>query len=453
MEDTREALGTLSEKFKKQFIRIYSSKTETTLLHPTKPEDPKNIPLILHRPKTKKNPAITINIDNNNSNGRDMDGNTLLHLAVIHYNPKQGDNQLGIIKAIRNSINKINVNVHNEQFLTPLDIAAAQVPIDLDLIEILLSPGPQNVDVWTTLENRQMLLREAITHNRPRLVAYLLRNDANPRTADESGKTALHYAFEELEPNEEIIQLLEENMKDRYSHLKSMNGANLLHIVAHEGIEGLTKDLVHYYDVNSRTQQGATPLAFAINKPSIIKELIKAGARPWNWTAYQLRKPSQKEMRGVNKLLKELQKENAAFELKLEDKPAGIQSAMFNLLAYTGKLKSELDDPKFYTRTRHLQQKYDALKTLIKDLLSENDPELMKTKLSAALRNDSLIENRSKIVGFYFLHGIFSKKRNLEDQNAPHYVKSATEELLYDLKAAIENSERNVESTASKKQF
>lgn len=440
MEDNREALGTLSDTFKKEFLTLYKSLRACQLLHPVEPEDPDDIPLILHRPKSAKNEAVSISLDRKNINFRDYDGNTLLHLAVMNYNSKRSKNQLKIIRAILNAKNSIDPNVRNEDRQTPLDIAISIDPINLDLIDALIKPVKNNINqVDGSPETLKILLRLAIMQDRPYTVKYLLKLGADPRATDEQGKTALHHAVENLDINPKILKHLENFMKDNYQGFENMKGATLLHIVALEGIEGVTEQLINEYDINAEMNNGLRPIVLALKNPKVLKEFVNAGAQA-HWTAYQKRKPNKQEMKGMKKLLEEIKQEKENVEFKLNNKDPAVQNALFNLIAYTGKLKSELDNATFITNTYHLPEKYDSLKKLIAQLLTETDPQKFNTKISAALKDNTLTENRAKLFGFYKLHGLFSKKRVSDNPHQKHYVRSTTEELLYDLKKAVDDA-------------
>lgn len=451
MEDNREALGTLSKRFKKDFLRIFNSPRDCVFLHPAKPENPEDIPLILYRPESKKNTAVSISIDHSNINDRDNEGNTLLHLAVMNYHPQRAKNQLRIIREILQANNNIDPNVQNENRLSAFGIAAAMNPIDFDLIDALIEPRTPNFNqISASQPTLNRLLKSAILQDRPFTVKYLLKLGANPRATDEHGKLALHHAVESHNINRTILKRLELSMKDDYVGYQNMEGANLLHIIAREGISDVLENIADLFDINAEMENGLRPIVLALQHPKILKEFIKAGGQA-HWTALKKRKPNKEEMKGINLLLDEIKKEREGVEFQVSQKDPGVQNALFNLIAYTGKLKSELNKDSFITNRYHLPEKYTALKTLVSELLTETNPEVFNAKLTAALKNNTLTENRSKLFGFYKLHGLFSKKRVTDDPNQKHYVKSTTEELLYDLKKAVEDAAAKLDSSKNLK--
>ncbi len=150
-----------------------------------------------------------------------------------------------------------------------------------------------------------------------------------------------------------------------------------------------------------------------------------------NWTAYQRAKFTENDLAGLSKL--KLKADEV--KLSLQDQP-DLQNALFNLMAYAGKLALE-ENPDSY-----IQNKVSALTDLVNRLLSTDDPDEINEILEEALKNNAITKNRGS--GLYVLYSIFrADKGNKWNTPAKHVVRSTAEELLLKLKISFDKRNLN----------
>nr|XP_057945329.1 NF-kappa-B inhibitor alpha-like [Doryrhamphus excisus] len=167
------------------------------------------------------------------------DGDTLLHLAVIHEGIEQAR------QMIKLSHNHPFLNVQNHQ--------------------------------------RQTALHIAVITEQPQLVEQLLKAGSDPRLADDNGNTALHIACKK--GSLACFGVITQNC---HRHLTSMlsfsnyNGYNCLHLASIQGYISLVESLVRLgADVNAQEQcSGRTALHLAVDvqNPTLVRRLIDLGA-------------------------------------------------------------------------------------------------------------------------------------------------------------------------------
>lgn len=167
------------------------------------------------------------------------DGDTLLHLAVIH------EAQEHVLEMIKLSHNHPFLNVQNHQ--------------------------------------RQTALHLAVITEQPQLVERLLKAGADPRVADNSGNTALHIACKKgsLACFSVITQTC-------HSHLTALmsspnySGHNCLHLASINGYISLVENLVKMgADINAQEQcSGRTALHLAVDfqNQALVRCLVDLGA-------------------------------------------------------------------------------------------------------------------------------------------------------------------------------
>ncbi|XP_053736960.1 NF-kappa-B inhibitor alpha-like [Synchiropus splendidus] len=168
------------------------------------------------------------------------DGDTLLHLAVIHEATEHA------LHMIKRSPNCPYLNVQNHQ--------------------------------------RQTALHLAVITEQPLLVDSLLKAGADPRLTDDGGNTALHIACKK--GSLACFANITQNGSSR--HLTSLisstnyNGHNCLHIASINGFISLVESLVRLgADINAQEQcSGRTALHLAVDlqNPALVRRLLDLGA-------------------------------------------------------------------------------------------------------------------------------------------------------------------------------
>ncbi len=149
------------------------------------------------------------------------------------------------------------------------------------------------------------------------------------------------------------------------------------------------------------------------------------------WTAYKNAKYTERDLSGISKLGLNIDDT----QLSVENQPE-LQNALFNLMAYAGKLALE-QNPNAVT-----QNKLTGITDTINKLLATNDSDEIAEILDEALQNKNITKNRS--TGFYIFHSIFKADKGTKwNTPAKHVVYSTTEELLLKLKIAFENRKVN----------
>ncbi|MBN3294857.1 IKBA inhibitor, partial [Amia calva] len=167
------------------------------------------------------------------------DGDTLLHLAVIH---EATDCAIQIIEQCRNDP---YLNVQNNQ--------------------------------------RQTVLHLAVIMEQPQVVDKLLKSGCDPHLADESGNTALHIACKQgsLRCFGVLIQGCGQHLSTILS-TNNYNGHNCIHLVSIHGYLSLLERLIHLgADINAQELcNGRTPLHLAVDLQNVelVKLLISKGA-------------------------------------------------------------------------------------------------------------------------------------------------------------------------------
>ncbi|KAM6992173.1 NF-kappa-B inhibitor alpha-like [Tautogolabrus adspersus] len=167
------------------------------------------------------------------------DGDTLLHLAVIH---EATDHALQMIKL---SKNHSFLNVQNHQ--------------------------------------RQTALHLAVITEQPQLVEKLLKAGCDPRLSDDSGNTALHIACKK--GSLACFGVITQNCQRHLSSIMSFpnyNGQNCLHLASINGYISLVETLVQLgADINAQEQcSGRTSLHLAVDlqNPTLVRRLLELGA-------------------------------------------------------------------------------------------------------------------------------------------------------------------------------
>ncbi len=199
-------------------------------------------------------------------NYRSINGNTLLHAAVV-YCPE----------AIPILAKYIDVNARNEYCRTALDIAA--IDGNVEAVRLLLELGA-DLAAKDDRCSGETPLHGAAYFGHVDVVKLLLSHGADPNIRNRRGATPLHYAVSS--GNTTIIKLLIDAGAD--VNAKDREGRTPLHYTAY-GRKGadVVKLLVEMgADVNARDNKGNTPLHVAAEKCNIrtIKELLKVGADP-----------------------------------------------------------------------------------------------------------------------------------------------------------------------------
>ncbi|XP_028295267.1 NF-kappa-B inhibitor alpha-like [Gouania willdenowi] len=167
------------------------------------------------------------------------DGDTFLHLAVIH---EADDNVLNMIKL---SQNHPFLNVQNHQ--------------------------------------RQTALHLAVITEQPHLVERLLKAGADPLLVDNSGNTALHIACKR--GSLACFGVISQNCQRHLNAIVSFHnysGHNCLHLASINGFVSLVESLVKLgADINAQEQcSGRTALHLAVDLQnlSLVRQLIDLGA-------------------------------------------------------------------------------------------------------------------------------------------------------------------------------
>lgn len=167
------------------------------------------------------------------------DGDTLLHLAVIH------EAQEHVLEMIKLSHNHPFLNVQNHQ--------------------------------------RQTALHLAVITEQPQLVERLLKAGADPRIADNSGNTALHIACKK--GSLACFSVITQNCHSHLTALMSYpnySGHNCLHLASINGYISLVENLVKLgADINAQEQcSGRTALHLAVDfqNQALVRCLVDLGA-------------------------------------------------------------------------------------------------------------------------------------------------------------------------------
>lgn len=170
---------------------------------------------------------------------RTADGDTLLHLAIIH---KATEHAFQMIKLSRNHL-----------FL-----------------------NAQNIQ-------RQTALHLAVITEQPQLVDRLLKAGADPLLADECGNTALHIACKK--GSLACFGVITQNCQRHLSSIVSFpnySGHNCLHLASINGYISLVESLVRLgADINAQEQcSGRTALHLAVDlqDPNLVCRLLDLGA-------------------------------------------------------------------------------------------------------------------------------------------------------------------------------
>ncbi|XP_037306072.1 NF-kappa-B inhibitor alpha [Pungitius pungitius] len=167
------------------------------------------------------------------------DGDTLLHLAVIHEATEHAS------QMIKHSHNHPFLNAQNHQ--------------------------------------RQTALHLAVITEQPWLVERLLKAGCDPRLADDSGNTALHIACKRgsLACFGVIVQNCQRHVASMASFC-NYSGHNCLHLASINGFISLVESLVRLgADLNAQEQcSGRTSLHLAVDlqNPALVRRLLELGA-------------------------------------------------------------------------------------------------------------------------------------------------------------------------------
>ncbi|CAJ1077257.1 NF-kappa-B inhibitor alpha-like [Xyrichtys novacula] len=167
------------------------------------------------------------------------DGDTLLHLAIIH---EATDHAFQMIKL---SHNHPFLNVQNHQ--------------------------------------RQTALHLAVITEQSQLVEKLLKAGCDPRLADDSGNTALHIACKK--GSLACFGVITQNSQRHLTSILSFpnyNGHNCLHLASINGYISLVESLIRLgADINAQEQcSGRTSLHLAVDlqNPTLVSRLLELGA-------------------------------------------------------------------------------------------------------------------------------------------------------------------------------
>ena len=211
---------------------------------------------------------------------QDKDGDTYLHIAVIHGDAKLCDYLISIAPCVD------LLNLQNRQFQTPLHLAV--VTRQLDIIRRLLAAGVSRAskDVQGNTP-----LHVASREGYADIIAILLCDDSSTDTSQSQvvglknydGLTCLHLAAMSSSPNFTILDLLLQKGADiNTGDMKS--GRTVLHYAAELGNVTLTNYLLHekQLDVNPVNYAGKTALSLAAGRGylQIVTLLISHGADP-----------------------------------------------------------------------------------------------------------------------------------------------------------------------------
>jgi ankyrin repeat protein len=215
-------------------------------------------------------------------NGKDKNGNRPLYYAI-----KNG--HLGIIRFLIEKSNKGKINLCTES-IDESTQSAAKVAIrydQLDMLKLFEEYNNEGSKEKSYIKAHPELLQQAIVSERTEIVKYLIDNGADVNFQDSQGKSALHFAFDKLRPNSEIIKILLDT-KDINVSLTDKDGMTFLHryvLISCENSDAVAMkerlDLLVGYkiDLNQRDKLGKTPLHYAVSYQTryVIEKLLTIG--------------------------------------------------------------------------------------------------------------------------------------------------------------------------------
>lgn len=146
-----------------------------------------------------------------------------------------------------------------------------------------------------------------------------------------------------------------------------------------------------------------------------------------NWTALRTKKVSVTDLTGIATVLSDIHKEgNSKNSLKLYEYSPNVQNALFNIVAYAGKLATEKPS-KFGKLNNIKDDKYNATIEFLKSVLN-GELDSLEAKVQEYMNNPAIKASRGS--KFYKLHGLFSGKG--------FNVQSTMQELFHDLNKVLE---------------
>ncbi|KAL2118961.1 hypothetical protein VTJ04DRAFT_5920 [Mycothermus thermophilus] len=204
------------------------------------------------------------------ANDRDVEGNTLLHVAVRH-----GDSQL--VKQLVSCANEhvlLDINEKNKDGYAPLHLAVQGG--NVEVVSALLR-GSDRINVNVEDANGNTPLHLAAQRGFAPLVEGLLRiKDVNLNPINEAGRTPLHLAA--LSGHDAVVRELRDSQEIRIN-AHDWNDDTPLHLAARYGHSNVVRELLMSRDIdaNIRNKNGQTPQDLAEEKSyASICELLAA---------------------------------------------------------------------------------------------------------------------------------------------------------------------------------
>ncbi|MGE5195867.1 MAG: ankyrin repeat domain-containing protein [Anaerolineae bacterium] len=191
-------------------------------------------------------------------------GNTPLHLACI-----SGSSMLSRQLLEANA----SVSVKNSRGASPLFNALSSIPVNIELIAMLLEKGADPNEIFP---NERTPLLEALDSNNLELLQLLLKHGASLKTPSPEQLLSILFGAH-IKGHTEIVKLLNRQGIDFNAHTSE----NFLCLAAEQGHLDIAKLLLAKgADINTKNRHGKTPLALACNAGhlKLVNLLIKTGA-------------------------------------------------------------------------------------------------------------------------------------------------------------------------------
>lgn len=307
-------------------------------------------------------------------------------------------------------------NRTNKSEYSPIALAVrANQP---ELLKLMLDKGfPANFKS----ENGNTLLHSAVNHAGDlEIFRLLLDHGADPEIQNKFGQSSLDIASE----NE--VELMKQYIKS--SSLESNTESVEEN---HVSFGPITQILAAMVDEKLKTDM---ILKLNTNRGDFNNKLKSE----MKWTAYKYNTIKAKELHGISEVIKDMfVDKNTEYTCDLKGLSPDVQKALFNIIAYAGKLTLE-PESRFKRKNNLTLAKYKTTIDFLKDI-SSGSVEDLQIKVEEYMKKPEIIKNRGS--GLYRVHSIFAKKGSK--------VQSTMQELFKDLYKVLKDE--NIEK--SKKSF
>ncbi len=304
---------------------------------------------------------------------------------------------IAVAKALINAGANLTSDSTGKNDYSPIALAIRANQVEL--VKLMLEKG---VDKDFKSQSGNTLLHTAINHaDDISILETLLKHGCDPTATNIHGESAVDIA------NEKEKALLMKYMKKP----KSSMDLNSLTPIA-QVLNALADD----------QYKTAVTMKINFNQKNFKVDLHNA----MKWTAFKLHKVSIKNLSGISNVLKDVhENKDKDFSCDVNSFSPNVQKALFNIIAYAGKLSEETPS-RFKGRNAKRDDKYQATIDFLRSAMSRS-PDELQSLVEEYLKKPEISANRG--LGLFRVHGVFAKKGK--------DMASTTQELFHDLNEVL----------------